>query len=214
MRFLCGAGCYPARRLPTVANRRSAGGFPLPGGLSSHVNLPRNCTFHGRPIQVSFRRDLTAWRGKLLSRDARGHAVLAASFLRKRRIVLDRSLLDDNNELRRILLHEIFHFVWARLGNPARREWEQLLETELAAKAAGEVGWSAEWRKAALRPLDVKGRTRRWRQYACESFCDTAGWLFTQAARHPELTLRAAERKRRQRWFERLLARRSATLPI
>ena len=26
---------------------------------------------------------------------------------------------------------------------------------------------------------DIAGRTRHWREYCCESFCDTAAWLYS-----------------------------------
>ena len=46
-------------------------------------------------------------------RDRRG-PVHAGSFLRERRIVFDCT----QAEFPRILVHELFHFVWLRLGNP------------------------------------------------------------------------------------------------
>ena len=78
--------------------------------------------------------------------DAHGPAE-AGSFLRERRIAFDCT----RAEFPRIFVHELFHFVWLRLGNRARRAFEALVEGELAAGARGELGWSAEWRKSALR---------------------------------------------------------------
>jgi hypothetical protein len=65
-----------------------------------------------------------------------------------------------------------------------------------------------------LRPRDVKGRSKKWREYACESFCDTAAWLFMPGTRHAELTLHADGRKRRREWFEQMLEKRLSRLPI
>jgi hypothetical protein len=132
-------------------------------------------------------------------RDRRG-PVHAGSFLRERRIAFDCT----RAELPRIFIHEMFHFVWLRAGNPVRREFEELVAAERKAGARGELGWSAEWRKAALRDADVRGRTRFWREYCCESFCDTAAWLYA-GGRHPEFTLGRHCRKRRARWFRGVL---------
>lgn len=170
--------------------------------------------FNGPPIEIAFKPELTAWRGKLLSGQAKGQPVLAGSFLRERSIIIDRDLLDKPPHLARIVLHEVFHFVWQRLGNPARLDWERVLREELASRVEGETGWSAEWRKAELRPRDIERRTRRWRHYACESFCDTAAWLFSGVSRHAELTLRGPGRRGRRLWFRKLLEGRCGRLPI
>ena len=87
------------------------------------------------------------------------------------------------------------------LGNRVRLAYEALMEGELAAGARGELGWSAEWRKSALRPADRRRRSRHWREYCCESFCDTAAWLYSGLARHGEFTLAARFRRRRRAWF-------------
>jgi hypothetical protein len=115
--------------------------------------------------------------------------------------VLDRDLKADASEHGRILLHELFHFVWVRLGNPARREWEDLLGMEWRRRARGEAGWSAEWRKKELQDRDARERSRRWREYCCESFCDTAAWLW--GGQETELTLARRWRSGRHAWFER-----------
>lgn len=133
-----------------------------------------------------------------------GQAVHAGGFLRRREIVLDEELRRDSGELARILVHEMFHFVWLRLGNPGRRAWEDVLRAEQGWRARGELGWSAEWRKLGLQEGDVAGRTRRWREYACESFCDTAAWVYAGAAGHREFTLKARFSRARRAWFERL----------
>ncbi len=147
---------------------------------------------------MEFRLATRVYRGRLESEGRRGREVLGASFLRQRRIVFDSSLERAPTEWRRILVHELFHFAWVRLGNPARRSWERLLEEE---QSRGELGWSAEWRKRALAAADVRVRSRRWREYACESFCDTAAWLFAEGD-HAEFTLARRFRRRRQKWFQ------------
>jgi hypothetical protein len=127
--------------------------------------------------------------------------VHAGSFLRERRIVFDRSLTD----FRRIFVHELFHFVWLRQGNAVRRSYEDLVKTECLAGTRGELGWSAEWRKRALQTRDVEFRSRHWREYCCESFCDSAAWLYSGVERHPEFTLGTRPRGRRQAWFARIV---------
>jgi hypothetical protein len=126
----------------------------------------------------------------------------AASFVPRRRIVVDRRLLARRRELRRILYHEIFHFVWTRLGNPLRRAYAGLLRREWREGARGELGWSSEMAKRAVTAGDLRGGSRRWRDYCCESFCDSAAW-FCLGGRpdHEEWTLKPRFRERRRRWF-------------
>jgi hypothetical protein len=128
--------------------------------------------------------------------------VHAATFLRQRRIVLDSALASNRPELERILAHEIFHFVWMRLGNTRRRSYKALLASELKRRVKGELGWSAESRKEKLGRRDRLDHTRRWREYCCESFCDTGAWMLAGRGRHPEFTLPVRERTRRRGWFE------------
>ncbi|HTS63008.1 MAG TPA: hypothetical protein VMH28_13355 [Candidatus Acidoferrales bacterium] len=129
-------------------------------------------------------------------RDRRG-PVHAGAFVRERRIAFDCA----PGEFPRIFAHEIAHFIWPRLGNPKRRLWESMLRRELRARVPGELGWSAQWRKAALAPHDMAGRTRRWREYCCEAFCDTAAWMWSGMARHREFTLPSTARRKRRFWF-------------
>src|SRR5215203_2772557 len=129
-----------------------------------------------RKIHVSFRPNLTAYKGKLLSKSPFGDAVYAGSFLRQRKIVLDEVMLRTPRVLERIFVHEVFHFVWSKLGNRLRASWERLVLQEFASGAEGELGWSAESMKQNLSASDRIQRTRRWKDYLCESFCDTAGW--------------------------------------
>jgi hypothetical protein len=149
--------------------------------------LRRLPPIEGAPVRITRKRGL---------RDERG-PIEAGAYLRERRIAFGCTA----GEFPRIFAHELFHFVWLRLGNRARREYEAVLERELAAGARGELGWSAEWRKRDLRPADRRPRNRRWREYCCESFCDTAAWMYSGKAHHAEFTLAARYRERRRAWF-------------
>jgi hypothetical protein len=140
-------------------------------------------------------------------RDRRG-PVHAGAFPRERRIALGCT----RAELPRVFVHEVAHFIWLRLGNPARFRYEDLVRAEMAASARGELGWSAQWRKDALRAADVDGRTRHWREYACESFCDTAAWLYSAVRRHEEFTLGARWRRQRREWFAEVLGNRTLSI--
>lgn len=107
----------------------------------------------------------------------------------------------DANEFARIFVHELFHFAWLRLGNARRRSYERLLEKEIRQGARGELGWSAERRKQNLAVSDRSTRTRKWREYCCESFCDTAAWLYAGVPPHEEFTLARPAREGRRKWF-------------
>ncbi|MCX6623255.1 MAG: hypothetical protein NTY38_19760 [Acidobacteria bacterium] len=152
----------------------------------------------GAPVRISFAPQLHAHRGRLRSGEGKGTAVHAATFLRSRKMVLESELLENPEELARILTHELFHFAWPRLGNPRRHRWEQLLLAERRERARGELGWSAEWRKRALADPPA---TRLWRDYLAESFCDSAAWLYAGVAAHDDFTLADRFRRRRRRWF-------------
>lgn len=152
------------------------------------VVLRRLPPVSGAPVRIQSAHALGGRRG----------AVHAGTFVRERRIAFDCS----RAEFPRIFVHELFHFIWARLGNPARHSYERLVKSEYQAGARGELGWSAEWRKRALAAGDVQSRSRRWREYCSESFCDTAAWLYSGATRHREFTLAGASRRARRRaWF-------------
>ncbi len=146
----------------------------------------------GGPISISVQPHLTAHRGKLLSGSGFGTPVHAASFIRKRSIVLETGLLRNRQALRLIVVHEIFHFVWVRLGNAARQDFTNLLVKERRSRARGELGESA----AAKKSLPA------WRDYVCESFCDTAAWMYAGVENHVEFTLSARWRNQRKAWFE------------
>jgi hypothetical protein len=151
--------------------------------------------FTGRHVPIRYRTGL---------HDAYGNEAHATTYVRKRIILLDKGLRRNKSEHRRILLHEMFHFAWVRLGNPKRWGWESMLEKEWRAKVRGECGWSAEWRKRLLNQTAVKLRTHAWREYCCESFCDTAAWVY--GGSEVELTLPVRYRRRRRNWFRKEFA--------
>jgi hypothetical protein len=153
-------------------------------------------------VHIRFLPALTVGSGKLYSNRAVGQPVYAGTYVRRREIVLDHELRQQSTELARIFTHELFHFAWVRLGNDARRSYEDLLRREWRQHARGELGWSAESRKSAFSHLPrPTSRHMKWRDYVCESFCDTAAWLYSGVRRHKEFTLGSRHRKRRADWF-------------
>ena len=133
--------------------------------------------------------------------DESGAPAHAATYMRERRMVLEEALMADAGEFARIFVHELFHFAWLRLGNVKRRSYERLVAGELRRGTRGELGWSAEWRKEKLNVRDRTQRTRKWREYCCESFCDTAAWAYAGLRKHDEFSLGKAARERRRKWF-------------
>lgn len=159
----------------------------------------------GSPIVLEFQPNLRASRGKLLSGSPhRGHAVHAASFLPERRIVLERRLLAEADELRIILTHELFHFVWRRLGNRVRAEFDSLMQTECGNRARGAVGESSSVARKALTAEDLPARSARWKNFVCESFCDTAAWLHAGVSESEHFRLAKRWKDLRAQWFSRL----------
>ncbi|HEX3682685.1 MAG TPA: hypothetical protein VHU83_09075 [Bryobacteraceae bacterium] len=156
----------------------------------------------GGPICIRDGAQLTVHRGKLLwGCTERGVAVHAASFLRARQIVLRTELLAEPRVFRFILVHELFHFVWARLGNRLRAEFGALARREQTARARGELGESSSLKKERLAAVDYLRNSRAWRDYVCESFCDTAAWLYSDTGRSAAGTLAKRWRDQRARWF-------------
>ncbi len=141
----------------------------------------------GRPVRVEMRHTLGP------------HS--AATSIPRRLILLDAEVLARRGDFERILVHELFHFAWVRLSNEKRWSWEDVLRREFGSGTPGELGWSAEWRKAKLGRSDARRRTPRWRRYACESFCDTAAWLYAGLGTHDEFTLPGSARRPRRAWF-------------
>lgn len=162
-------------------------------------------------MALEWRRGLRANGGRLEHGPGPGAEVHAASFVRARRLVLDADLRRRREELARIVIHELFHFVWLRLGNPLRDSWGRLIGTQCG---PGELGWSAEWRKERLRAQGFPAGSRLWREYACESFCDTAAWIYCGLERHEEFTLPRLERAGRRGWFQALLRHRGGVYRI
>ena len=119
----------------------------------------------------------------------------AASFIRQREIVLESELL-NRSDLPFILAHELFHFVWVRLGNRKRAGYAALLEAERRANARGELGESAAVRK------QIASGTR---DYVCESFCDTAAWLYAPGLKRRFVNLGKRWQRNRKAWFEATL---------
>lgn len=148
--------------------------------------------FDGAPVRIRYRAGLL---------DTAGNPAYAATSIRRRETILDPALKKHPRRRRRILLHEYFHFAWVRLGNPRRVAWEEFLKSEWEAHARGEAGWSAEWRKRKLSRRDVKERSRPWREYCCESFCDTAALVLGSHFDHSEVTLSPARCRARAAWF-------------
>ncbi len=145
---------------------------------------------------------------KILGLSDRRGPVHGGAFLRERRIALDCT----QAEFPRVFVHEMFHFVWVRAGNPVRRSFEALLLAEWRERARGELGWSAEWRKNDLSAADRERRTKLWREYCCESFCDTAAWLYSGKKGHAEFTLAERFRRRRRDWFRKIFSPRGLSL--
>jgi hypothetical protein len=116
--------------------------------------------------------------------------------------VLDAELRSAPQELARIFVHELFHFGWLRLGNARRHSYGSLVRAEIDGGARGELGWSAELTKSHF--LRQK-KDARWRAYVCESFCDTAAFLYADCDAHEEFTLASKWTRRRARWFHESL---------
>lgn len=137
----------------------------------------------------------------------RGTLVYAAAFLRRREIILEAALLLRSKMFRLILIHELFHFVWPRLSNQGRASFSRLLADEWKARARGELGESSSAKKQQLLQRSAATANRRlWRNYVCESFCDTAAWLYSGAAQEEGASrLRNRWRERRKNWFQAVL---------
>lgn len=158
----------------------------------------------GKPLRLEIRPTLTACGGKLLTKQPnRGHAVFAASFIKRREIVVEEELLTESKALRGILMHELFHFVWVRAGNEVRRNYAVLLSEELVRGARGELGESSEVSKSKL---SGPGHGTQWKHYVCESFCDTAAWYFS-GNRNGTAHLGRGWRKGRADWFDHWTSR-------
>jgi hypothetical protein len=115
----------------------------------------------GGAIRVCFQPRLSVCSGKLVTAEhGVGTAVYAACFIRKREIMLESALVRRPAMFRLILIHELFHFVWTRLGNGMRREFADLAAGEYKQHARGELGESADVQKALLKRSDVVTASR------------------------------------------------------
>lgn len=183
----------------TLSNRSNRHVFHFRGPAPDDLLL-RLPELHGRPITVTYRPRLTAYKGRLLSESSKGKSVYAGSFLRRRTITLDDCLLRTPRVWERIFAHEVGHFIWSRLPAALRESYTQLVHGEIRQGERGELGWSAESIKLRLLPADPLLGNTRWKNYVCESFCDTAGWVFGSARTYAELTLPAGLRELRRDW--------------
>ena len=187
--------------------------FELAGAISARSRNLLLSTWTGlplepsSPVQLAFLPELTAHRGKLLSRAGRGTPVYAATFIRQRRIVLETTLLSTPAVLRFIFAHELFHFAWVRLGNKKRAEYSCLLVHEMEQRARGELGESAAVKKAELRDQpEISPGGPLWRDYVCESFCDSAACIFGEGSVHEGVKLAKTWTVMRRDWFLQSLA--------
>ncbi len=137
----------------------------------------------------------------------------AVSYINTRLVVLRRRLFRQHRLGQRLFYHELCHFLWPRLGTPRRRAFDRVLRRELRAGVRGELGYTAALCKQAL------GRRRSgapWREYVCESFCDTGAYALLRAtgvasrARSVEFTLGRRQRAARLWQWTRLLLPESA----
>lgn len=178
----------------------------------------------------------------------------AVSYVRQRVLVLHRRLFRQRWLGQRLFYHELGHFLWPRLGTRARRRFITHLRRELTAGVRGELGYTAQFRKARLIAKRDSGNVKRqagavalhgsrtcpersgsnpahhperksrgrrvtvhesqaWREYVCESFCDTGAYALAQAAgtgrhlRSVEFTLTPRHRAARVAAWQRALAR-------
>lgn len=103
----------------------------------------------------------------------------AVSYVRERVIVLRQRLFRQRWLGQRLFYHELCHFLWPRLGVRARKRFVQHLRR--ARGLRGELGYSAQYRKSRL-PRPGQPGQAAWREYACESFCDTGAYALARAA--------------------------------
>lgn len=121
--------------------------------------------------------------------------------------MLEAALLSTPAMFRLILIHELFHFAWLRLGNNLRQDFKTLLLQEWKNGAAGELGESSGVMKRRLRQAAESATPGLWRDYACESFCDTAACFYAGSGNDGLFTLRERWRKRREAWFQEIARR-------
>ena len=101
---------------------------------------------------------------------------------------------------------ELLERVLELLARRARIQLGDRLCALLEQRARGELGWSSELRKLGISRLDIRYQTRNWRNYLCESFCDTLAWRFCGLRKHDEFTLSMRYRRWRREWLDSSLA--------
>lgn len=174
-------------------------------------------------LEVASAAGILRVRGKILLEDGARRPVsenapalggdrstLAVSYVRERVLVLHRRLFRQRWLGQRLFYHELCHFLWPRLGSGARRGFVVQLRRELARGARGELGYSAQYRKQCL--AGARKSSYVWRDYSCESFCDTGAYALARRARlggrlaSVEFTLPARYRRARLNAWWRTLA--------
>ena len=133
---------------------------------------------------------MRAYRGKLGYGPGPGDEVFAASFLPRREIILDTELLENAPDFIAIMAHELYHFVWRRLPNAQRQAWSELLQLERKPRHAG-LSSKLRWER-----FQGNSSPRKWKDYVCEAFCDTAASLHS-----PDEKVSSHRRE----WFRRLM---------
>ena len=117
-------------------------------------------------------------------------------------------LRDSAAGLRRILVHELFHFAWASLGNPTTQSWARVIEAEWNSRARGELGWSAEYRKegrcAAYRP-ESDYSSRSWRRISVRKLLRYRGVALCRVGFARRVYARPALRERTSGLVSRIL---------
>ena len=80
------------------------------------------------------------------------------------------------------------------------------------AAPAGNWGGARSGGRTRCARTTSAARTRRWREYCCESFCDTAAWLYSGLERHEEFTLARTLAQRGAAWFAESLDNRTLSI--
>ena len=155
---------------------------------------------------------IEARRTRLLGGQA-DRSTQAVSYVRQRVLVLQRRLFRQPWLGQRMFYHELCHFLWPRLGTPARHRFAAHLAREVRQGVRGELGYSAQYCKDRLPHRRAPRSSPAWPEYVCESFCDTGAYYLSLAAgvghrlRSVEFTLAPRYRPVRLVAWQRALAR-------
>ena len=123
----------------------------------------------GRPIEIRYQANLL---------DTAGNAAHAATFIRDRLIVLDEDLQKDSRGARCA-----FCSMNCCTSSGCGRETGAASHGKTSCAKNGKRAFAANadgrpsGARMQLRAVDVRVRTRAWREYCCESFCDTGAWF-------------------------------------